>query len=113
MNCLFCKIVNSEIPAKIVYNDQQIIAFADIAPQAPTHLLIVPKKHISTINDIKSDDVELIGKIILTAKELAKEHNLSETGYRLVYNTNADGGQEIYHIHLHLLGGRKLHWPPG
>lgn len=113
MSCLFCKIKNGEIPAKIVYNDEQIMAFADIAPQAPLHLLIIPKKHIATINDAETDDVELLGKLILTAKNLAKEHNLSESGYRLVFNINSDGGQEVYHIHLHLLGGRKLTWPPG
>lgn len=113
MSCLFCKIKDGEIPAKTVYNDEQIMAFADIAPQAPLHLLIIPKKHIATINDAVTDDVELLGKLILTAKNLAKEHNLNESGYRLVFNTNSDGGQEIYHIHLHLLGGRKLTWPPG
>jgi len=113
MTCLFCKIKDGEIPAKIVYNDEQIMAFADIAPQAPLHLLIIPKKHIATINDAQTDDVELLGKLILTAKNLAKEHNLSESGYRLVFNINSHGGQEVYHIHLHLLGGRKLTWPPG
>lgn len=113
MNCLFCKITNGEIPAKIIYNNEQIMAFADIAPQAPLHFLIIPKKHIATINNAQIDDAQLLGKLILKAKDLAKEHNLSESGYRLVFNTNADGGQEIYHIHLHLLGGRKLTWPPG
>ena len=113
MSCLFCKIIDGEIPAKIVYNDEQIMAFADIAPQAPLHLLIIPKKHIATINDAQIDDAELLGKLVLTAKNLAKEHNLSESGYRLVFNTNSHGGQAVYHIHLHLLGGRQLAWPPG
>ena len=113
MSCLFCKIVDGEIPAKIVYNDEQIMAFEDIAPQAPTHLLIIPKKHIATINDADENDAELLGNLILTAKKLAKEHELDESGYRLVFNINSEGGQEVYHIHLHLLGGRQLTWPPG
>ena len=113
MNCLFCKIVDGEIPAKIVYNDEQIMAFADIAPRAPTHLLIIPKKHIATINDAQENDADLLGNLILTAKKLAKEHGLDESGYRLVFNINSQGGQEVYHIHLHLLGGRQLTWPPG
>lgn len=113
MSCLFCKIVEGEIPAKIVYNDEQIMAFADISPQAPVHLLIIPKKHIATINDAENSDAELLGKLILTAKHLAKEHGLNDSGYRLVFNINSQGGQEVYHIHLHLLGGRQLTWPPG
>ncbi len=113
MDCLFCKIINGEIPAKIVYNDEHIMAFADIAPRAPLHFLIIPKKHIATINDTQSDDAELLGNLILTAKNLAEEQGLSESGYRLVFNINPQGGQEIYHIHLHLLGGRQLTWPPG
>lgn len=113
MSCLFCKIVEGEIPAKIVYNDEQIMAFADISPQAPVHLLIIPKKHIATINDAENSDAELLGKLILTAKHLAKENGLNDSGYRLVFNINSQGGQEVYHIHLHLLGGRQLTWPPG
>lgn len=113
MECLFCKIVAGEIPAKIVYNDEQIMAFADIAPRAPVHLLIIPKKHIATINDVEINDAVLLGKLILTAQSLAKEHGIDKSGYRLVFNTNSQGGQEIYHIHLHLLGGKQLTWPPG
>ncbi|OGV36822.1 MAG: histidine triad nucleotide-binding protein [Legionellales bacterium RIFCSPHIGHO2_12_FULL_35_11] len=112
MSCLFCKIVAGEIPAEIIYNDDEIMAIRDISPKAPLHLLIIPKLHIETINDTNGK-TEFLGKLILRAKELAKEHGVSEAGYRLVFNVNAEGGQEIYHIHLHLLGGRQLTWPPG
>jgi histidine triad (HIT) family protein len=113
MTCIFCKIVNGEIPAKVVYNNDEMLAFCDIAPRAPTHLLIIPKLHIATINDVGLDNANLLGNMIVAAKDLAKTNNLSDSGYRLVFNINADGGQEVYHIHLHLLGGRKLTWPPG
>lgn len=113
MSCLFCKIVDGEIPAKVVYNDDEIMAFSDIAPKAPVHLLIIPKKHIPTINDVGDEDVQLMGRLICKAKDLAKENGLSEPGYRLVFNVNAHGGQEIYHSHLHLLGGKQMTWPPG
>ena len=113
MSCLFCKIVEGEIPAEVVYNDDEIMAFSDIAPRAPTHILIIPKKHIATINDVSDEDAPLLGKLILTAKNIAKQNGLSEPGYRLVFNVNSQGGQEVYHIHLHLLGGRQLTWPPG
>lgn len=113
MACLFCKIAQGEIPANVVYEDDQIKAFRDIAPQAPTHILIIPKEHIETINDIGSQHQALFGKIILTAKQLAAQEGLSDRGYRLVFNVNNDGGQAVYHIHLHLLGGRQLTWPPG
>ncbi|MFC3908899.1 histidine triad nucleotide-binding protein [Legionella dresdenensis] len=113
MNCLFCKIIHKEISANVVFEDSEIIAFRDIKPQAPAHLLIIPKKHIATINDADSNDEQLLGRLILTAKKLAKSEMLSEKGYRLVFNVNPEGGQEIYHIHLHLLGGRQMTWPPG
>lgn len=113
MDCLFCKIVNKDIESDIIFEDEQLIAFNDINPQSPVHVLIIPKKHITTINEVHIDDSELMGQMILTAKKLAKAHNLSESGYRLVFNINQNGGQEIYHIHLHLLGGRKMTWPPG
>lgn len=112
-DCLFCKIITGEIPTEIIYQDNEIIAFNDIEPQAPTHILVIPKQHISTINDIKSEEAALIGKLYLTVQQLAKEHNINEPGYRTVMNCNSDGGQAVYHIHLHLLGGRKLKWPPG
>ena len=113
MDCLFCKIVQKEIPAEIVTEDDELIVFRDIRPRAPTHLLIVPKKHIATINDTDCQDEQLLGRMILSAKRLAKSEQLSEAGYRLVFNVNRGGGQEVYHIHLHLLGGRQMTWPPG
>lgn len=113
MSCLFCKILEGEIPGTILYEDEHVIAFRDIKPQAPTHCLIIPRKHISTINDLALDDTWLAGHILQTAKMLAEKEDLSAEGYRLVFNVNANGGQEVYHIHLHLLGGRKMHWPPG
>jgi histidine triad (HIT) family protein len=113
MNCLFCKIARGEIPATIVLDDSEMIAFRDIRPQAPSHLLVVPKQHIATIDDTDSKDEQLLGRMILAAKKLAKSEGLSEKGYRLVFNVNSDGGQEVYHIHLHVLGGRQMMWPPG
>ena len=112
-DCLFCKIINKEINSDILFEDDDVLAFRDINPQAPTHILIVPKKHISTINDLQQKDEALMGKIILTAQSLVKQENIAENGYRLVFNCNSDGGQEVYHIHLHLLGGRRMQWPPG
>lgn len=113
MNCLFCKIAQGEIPATVVYEDDDVIAFRDIRPQAPTHVLIIPRKHIATIDDTQDEDQQLLGKMILKAKQLAKSEGLSDAGYRLVFNVNSGGGQEVYHIHLHLLGGRQMTWPPG
>lgn len=110
---IFSKIIDREIPAEIIYEDEQLIAFKDINPQAPIHILIVPKKEIPTINDITEDDVGLMGRIFIAAKELAKKFNLSERGYRLVINCNEEAGQTVFHIHCHLLGGRTFHWPPG
>jgi len=113
MDCLFCKIVTGEVPAKIVYRDDVVIVFEDINPQAPHHQLIIPQKHISTLNDITSEDNDLIGYMVQTAKLLAKEFDIAEKGYRLVMNCNPDAGQTVFHVHLHLLGGRKFNWPPG
>lgn len=113
MDCLFCKITEGEIPAKVVFESNELMAFRDIRPQAPTHILIIPKKHIATINDLQHDDHSMIGQLILAARDLAKSEGLSENGYRLVFNVNPGGGQEVYHIHLHLLGGRQMTWPPG
>jgi histidine triad (HIT) family protein len=113
MDCLFCKIVNGEIPAKIVYRDDLVLAFEDINPQAPHHVLIIPQKHIHTINEVKSEDNELIGHMVQTAKLLAKEMNIAEEGYRLVINCNAGAGQTVFHVHIHLMGGRRFAWPPG
>ncbi len=110
---IFGKIIRKEIPADIVYEDDEIIAFKDIAPQAPIHILIIPKKEIPTANEIQSEDAELIGKMFLVAKQLANEFKVANSGYRLVINCNKDAGQAVYHLHLHLLGGRKFTWPPG
>jgi histidine triad (HIT) family protein len=113
VDCLFCDIINGVIPAKMVYQDETVIAFDDINPQAPQHKLIIPKKHIATLNDLSVSDVELVGYLVFTAKKLAKELNLSADGYRLVLNCNANAGQTVFHIHAHLLGGRQFSWPPG
>jgi len=112
MDCLFCKIAKGEISAKIIYRDDCVVAFDDINPQAPQHKLIVPEKHISTLNDLLPADNELIGHMVQTAKMLAKELNISEEGYRVVMNCNANAGQTVFHVHLHLLGGRRMPWPP-
>jgi len=113
MGCLFCKIVEKKIPSKIVYEDERVLAFEDINPQAPVHILVIPKKHISTSLEIKSDDNELVGYMFQIANKIAKEKNIAERGFRLVMNCNRESGQTVFHIHLHLLGGRIMHWPPG
>ena len=110
-DCLFCKIVHGDIPSKKAYEDDSVFAFHDINPQAPTHILIIPKHHIATLNDV--DNTLLLGKLMRTAQQLAIEHGVADDGYRVVMNCNPKGGQEVYHIHLHLLGGRQMHWPPG
>ena len=110
---LFEKIIAREIPAIIVFEDDQFIAIRDINPQAPIHILVIPKKPIPTTNDLSSGDAELIGNLLLRAKDIAANEGIAETGYRLVLNCNADGGQSVDHIHCHLLGGRQLNWPPG
>jgi len=112
-DCLFCKIVQGAISANIIYEDEKIIAFDDIYPKAPQHKLIIPRRHIATLNDLTSEDVGLAGHMIYTAQSLAKQLGIAEDGYRVVMNCNAGGGQLVYHIHLHLLGGRSLVWPPG
>lgn len=110
---LFLKIVNREIPADIVHEDDEILAFRDVNPQAPVHVLVIPKRRIATINELETSDAELVGRLILTARQIAADEGLSEDGYRLVFNCNEKGGQSVYHIHLHLLGGRQMNWPPG
>lgn len=112
MDCLFCKIIDKQIPAQIIYEDDAVIAFNDINPQAPTHALIIPKKHISTLNDIAAEDCELVGKMVKAASTIAAQCGFEEKGYRTVFNCNNDGGQTVYHIHLHLLGGKAMGWPP-
>ncbi len=113
MTCIFCKIVNGDLDADIAYQDEQLIAFHDVNPQADTHLLIIPRSHIATTNDIEPENAALLGQMVLVAKQLAKEVGIADEGYRLVMNCNHNGGQSVYHIHLHLLGGRRFTWPPG
>lgn len=112
-DCLFCKIANGDIQADVLYESDTMIAFQDINPQAPTHILIIPREHISTINDIEEQHEALVGGLLRTAKNIAADEGLSEDGYRLVMNCNQAAGQTVFHIHLHLLGGRNLTWPPG
>lgn len=112
-DCLFCKIAKGLIPSKKAYEDDEIFAFYDINPQAPTHILIIPQIHIPTTNELKEENAELVGKMVIVAKEIARNLNLAENGYRLVFNCNRDAGQAVFHIHLHLLGGRGFGWPPG
>ena len=113
MDCLFCKIVNGTIPATLVYQDALVVAFDDINPQAPHHKLIIPHKHIASLNALQEEDNALISHMIHTAKKLAKELDIADEGYRIVVNCNAGAGQTVFHLHLHLLGGRQMTWPPG
>ena len=112
-DCLFCKIVVGEIQSAIVYQDDSLATFKDVNPQAPLHLLIVPRKHIASLNDLTPEDDVLLGSMLRLAAALAKEHGYHERGYRTVFNTNREAGQTVFHIHLHLLAGRGLTWPPG
>jgi histidine triad (HIT) family protein len=111
--CLFCKIRDGEIPADIIFENDDVLAFNDVNPQAPVHLLIIPKKHISTVNDIVDDDQVLMGKLFSAARVLARQAGVSDDGYRLVVNCNEKAGQTVFHIHMHLLADRALTWPPG
>jgi len=113
MDCIFCKIAKGDIPATIIYSDDHVVAFEDLHPQAPHHKLIIPRKHISTLNDLQPEDTELMGHLVQAAGKLAEKLNMAKEGYRLVLNCNAKGGQTVYHIHAHLLGGRQMSWPPG
>ncbi|HSW70090.1 MAG TPA: histidine triad nucleotide-binding protein [Gammaproteobacteria bacterium] len=113
MDCLFCKIASGEIPAKLIYEDPQVIAFDDINPQAPHHKLIIPRKHIATLNELSVEDNALLGHMVQAAKKIAVELGIAEEGYRLVMNCNSGAGQSVFHIHAHLLGGRQMKWPPG
>ncbi|SFL25816.1 histidine triad nucleotide-binding protein [Halanaerobium salsuginis] len=112
-DCLFCKIAAGELATEFIYSDDQVVVFKDINPQAPVHLLIVPRRHIKDLNNIVETDAELIGHIYQIAAKLAAEYDIADSGYRLVSNCGADGGQSVFHIHFHLLGGRELQWPPG
>ena len=110
-DCLFCRIVRKEIPAKLVAEDEHCVAFRDINPQAPVHVLVIPRAHVPTLN--QATDAEMIGRLSLMAADIARSEGVAESGYRTVINTNAGAGQTVFHVHLHLLGGRSLHWPPG
>jgi histidine triad (HIT) family protein len=112
-DCLFCRIVRREIPASIVFEDERLIAFRDINPQAPMHVLIVPKRHIASLNELAPADDAIVGEMVRRASALARENGHADRGYRTVFNCNADAGQTVFHIHLHVLGGRSMHWPPG
>ena len=111
--CIFCKIISGEIPSAKVYEDERVCAFNDVSPEAPVHVLIVPKEHIESANDIDDKNASLVADIFLTAKKIAKEKGISDKGYRIVNNCGEDGGQSVKHLHFHLLGGRSLAWPPG
>ncbi len=110
---LFSKIIKREIPAEILYEDEDVLAFRDINPQAPVHFLVIPKQVIPTLNDVQPQQAELVGKMVLAAQQIAREQGIAEKGYRLVMNCNEDGGQTVFHIHMHVLGGRPMSWPPG
>jgi histidine triad (HIT) family protein len=112
-SCLFCRIARGEIPARIVHQDDLLVAFRDIAPQAPTHILIIPRQHVATLNDVNPSHQDLIGAMHVRAAELAASEGIADKGWRVVMNCGEDAGQSVFHIHLHLLGGRALHWPPG
>lgn len=112
-DCLFCKMIQGEISIATVFEDDDILAFNDINPQSPTHILIIPKQHIPTINALNAKNIHLVGKLFITAKHIAYQHDFAEAGYRTIMNCNTDGGQKVYHIHLHLLAGRQHQWPPG
>jgi histidine triad (HIT) family protein len=113
VSCLFCEIAAGKIPARIVRQDDDVIAFHDIDPKAPTHVLVVPRRHIASITDLAPGDDALIGRVVRTAREIAAEQGLAARGFRLVFNAGDDAGYSVHHIHLHLVGGRKLSWPPG
>ena len=113
MSCLFCRIVAGEIPAQIIYEDEQCLAFRDINPQAPTHVLVIPRKHIAMLADATDDDEGVLGRLLLAGAHVARDEGLSESGFRTVINSGAGAGQSVFHIHVHIIGGRQLGWPPG
>ncbi len=112
-DCLFCKIRDGEIPADIILENDDVIAFRDVNPQAPTHVLVIPRKHIATVNELEAEDGSLMGQMVLAAQKIAADEGVAEDGYRLVVNCNSRAGQTVFHIHLHVLGGRNMSWPPG
>ena len=111
--CLFCKIVSRQVPSDIVFETDEVLAFKDVRPVAPVHALVIPKKHLTSIHDATPDDAALIGRLMLAAREVAEKLGLGASGYRLVVNTGPDGGQSVFHVHVHVLGGRPMAWPPG
>lgn len=113
MNCIFCEIIKKNIPADIVFENDEIIAFRDVSPQAPTHILLIPKKHIPGLPEAEKEDAKLLGQICITAAEIAEREGIDKNGYRLIMNSGPDAGQEVNHLHFHLLGGRSFGWPPG
>ncbi len=112
MDCLFCKILDKEIPAEVIYEDDLAIAFRDINPQAPFHALVIPRRHIHSLNELQPEDREIVGHLVMVASKLAEEHGFADDGYRTLFNCNSHGGQTVYHIHLHVLGGKPMGWPP-
>jgi histidine triad (HIT) family protein len=113
MSCLFCRIAAGELPAKLIYEDDALVAFHDITPQAPVHVLIVPRRHIATLNELTAEDDELVGKMLRRAAVIARDLGIAPRGYRTVFNCNREAGQTVFHLHLHVLGGRPMRWPPG
>jgi histidine triad (HIT) family protein len=112
-DCLFCKMVSGEIQPDVVFEDDEVLAFRDVNPQAPVHVLVIPKSHIATTNELTPEHAGLIGKMVLAARQIAADEGIAEPGYRMVMNCNPEAGQSVYHIHLHMLGGRPMGWPPG
>lgn len=113
MNCIFCKMAAGEIKPDVVYEDDSVLAFRDMNPQAPTHVLVIPREHIETLNDVTDAQGRLIGRLYAAVRKIAAQEGIADSGYRTVFNCNAEGGQSVYHLHLHLLGGRPMSWPPG
>jgi histidine triad (HIT) family protein len=112
-DCLFCRIVQRQIPASIVYEDERVLAFNDINPQAPTHVLVIPKRHVASLDELGAADDAIVGELVRRAAAIARERGITAGGYRTVFNTNRDAGQTVFHVHLHLIGGRTMSWPPG
>jgi histidine triad (HIT) family protein len=111
--CIFCRIIAGDVPARVVHSDDEVVAFRDIDPKAPTHVLVVPRRHIASVTALEPDDAELVGRMVVVATRAARVEGIDGSGYRLVMNAGGDGGQSVDHVHLHLLGGRRLTWPPG
>jgi histidine triad (HIT) family protein len=111
--CIFCKVANHEVPARLILEEDEVLAFHDISPQAPTHILVIPRKHLTSLAHAGAEDAELLGKLMLAVRKVAKDAGLVDGGYRVVLNTGAGAGQSVFHLHIHVLGGRRMKWPPG